>query len=157
MTLTAGVAVLRSLDDRASGMTLKWPNDLMKGNDKLGGILTEASGGLVVVGWGANLYWPDPPIGRGAVFRSDPGPDAATGIARRWVGELLGMLSKAADEWPYQEYRSRCSTIGQEVTWVPDGRGRAVDVTPGGGLLVVTSSGPVTLTSGAVSEVRHYH
>ena len=155
-TLMAGVAALRSLAERASGMTLKWPNDLMKGNHKLGGILTEASDGLVVVGWGANLYWPDPPDGRGAVFPTDPGPDVAKTVACRWADELLGMLSNEAGDWPYDEYRRRCSTIGQEVTWVPDGRGRAVDVTREGALVVVTSRGPVSLTSGAVSEVRHY-
>ena len=156
MTLMAGVAALRSLGDLACGMTLKWPNDLMKGTHKLGGILTEASGGLVVVGWGANLYWPDPPDGRGAVFRTDPGPEAAKTVACRWADELLGMLSNEADDWPYDEYRRRCSTIGQEVTWVPDGKGKAVDVTRKGGLVIATSRGSVTLTSGAVSEVRHY-
>ena len=156
MTLIAGVAALRSLGERAAGVTLKWPNDLMRGNDKLGGILTEASAGLVVVGWGGNLYWPDPPVGRGAVFREDPGPGAAARIANRWAEQLLGLLSNEVEDWPYDEYRRRCSTIGQEITWVPDGRGRAVDVSQAGGLVVATSRGPLTLTSGAVTEVRHY-
>ena len=137
-------------------MTLKWPNDLMRGNDKLGGILTEASDGLVVAGWGANLHWPGSPAGRGAVFSSDPGPASAAVIANRWAEELLALLSSRPHDWPYEEYRRRCSTIGQEVTWVPDGRGRAVDVSREGGLVVATSLGHVTLVSGAVSEVRHH-
>ena len=156
VTLVAGVAALRSLGERATGMTLKWPNDLMRGDDKLGGILTEASGGLVVVGWGANLHWPGPPAGRGAIFPSDPGPAAAAGIASRWTEELLALLSSPPEDWPYGEYRRLCSTIGQEVTWMPDGRGRAVDVSRQGGLVVATSGGHVTLVSGAVSEVRHH-
>ena len=156
MTLMAGVAALRSLGDRADGMTLKWPNDLMMGNDKLGGILTEASGGLVIVGWGANLYWPDPPVGRGSVFRDDPGPRAAVRVARRWTEEMLGLLSREAAEWPRDEYRRSCSTIGEHITWRPDGRGRAADVTPEGGLVVATRGGTVVITSGEVTEVRHH-
>lgn len=154
MTLLAGVAALRSLGEWAGGISLKWPNDLMRGDDKIGGILTEARGGLVVVGWGANLHWSDPPAGMGAVFASDPGPGAAKRIAHRWADELVAPLSSEPGGWPYEEYRSRCSTIGQEITWVPDGRGRAIDVSPEGGLVVATSRGHVTLISGAVSEVR---
>ena len=155
-TLVSGVAALRSLGERAAGMTLKWPNDLMRGDAKLGGILTEASGGLVVVGWGANLHWPDPPVGRGAILANDPGPEAAAGIASRWAEEFLGLVSTEPDDWPHAEYRRLCSTVGQEVTWVPAGRGRAVDVSRDGGLVVATSRGRITLVSGAVSEVRHH-
>lgn len=155
-TLVAGVAAVRALCDRAAGITLKWPNDLMRGEDKLGGILTEASGGLVV-GWGANLHWPDAPVGTGAVYRSDPGPDAALGIACRWAEDLLGLVAGSPEEWPYDDYRRRCSTIGREVTWTPNGRGRAVDISQDGGLVVATPGGRVTLVSGAVSEVRHHN
>ena len=156
VTLVAGVAALRALEERAAGITLKWPNDLMRGSDKLGGILTEASGGLVVVGCGANLHWPDPPTGRGAIYSSDPGPAAADGIADRWTQELLALLSYPPQDWPYDEYRRLCSTIGEEVTWAPDGRGRAVDVSRQGGLVVATSRGYMTLISGEVSEVRRH-
>ena len=155
-TLVAGMAALRSLGEWAAGITLKWPNDLMRGDGKLGGILTETSGGLIVVGWGANLHWPDPPGGKGGIFRRDPGPGAAEEIADRWAEELFDLLSSEPEDWPREEYRRLCSTIGREVTWVPDGRGRAVDVSPEGGLVVVTSRGTVTLVSGAVSEVRPY-
>ena len=156
ITLLAGVAALRSLGDPAAGLTLKWPNDLMRGDDKLGGILTEASGELVVVGWGTNLHWPDPPVGKGAVYRSDPGRDAALGIAGRWAEDLLGLMAGDPDDWPHDDYRRRCSTIGREVTWNPSGRGRAVDISQEGGLVVATPGGRITLVSGAVSEVRHH-
>ena len=156
MTLLAGVAAIRSLGAPGAGLTLKWPNDLMRGDHKLGGILTEASGELVVVGWGANLHWPDPPVGRGAVYTRDPGPDTAVRIASRWAQELLDLLSSGPHDWPYDEYRRLCSTLGREVTWIPDGKGRATDISRDGGLVVVTSRGRVTLVSGAVTEVRHF-
>ena len=159
--LAAGAAALRSLEapgeyagPGAADLSLKWPNDLMRGEDKLGGILAEAFGGLLVVGWGANLYWPDPPPGRGALFDEDPGPGCAPELARRWAERLLEFLSGGPADWPREEYRRRCSTLGQEITWSSGGAGRAVDITGEGGLLVDSPRGLITLTSGAVSEVR---
>ncbi len=155
ITLIAGVAAIRALGEQVCGLTLKWPNDLMRGDRKLGGILTESSGGLAVVGWGANLYWPDPPIGWGAIRSHDPGSEAAAGIADRWATELIRITSGSPEDWPYEEYRRLCSTIGQEITWAPDGVGKAVDVSREGGLVVSASDGDVTtLVSGAVSGVR---
>jgi len=59
LSLVAGVAAVRAL--RALGVTqaaLKWPNDLVAGGAKLGGILVEtrpvASGTLAVIGVGVN-------------------------------------------------------------------------------------------------------
>lgn len=162
VTLAAGAAVVRSLDELAEeggwagagGVMLKWPNDLMKNGSKVGGILTEAAGGLAVVGWGANLYWPDPPAGMAGLFSEDPGSGLAPALARRWADQLLEVLSGEASDWPREEYRRRCSTVGREITWSPDGRGIALDVTPEGGLQVETPRGSITLTSGAVTEVR---
>jgi BirA family biotin operon repressor/biotin-[acetyl-CoA-carboxylase] ligase len=61
LSLAIGVCALRALSSIGSlPVTLKWPNDLMAGPDKLGGILTElraeADGpALVVVGIGLNV------------------------------------------------------------------------------------------------------
>ena len=61
LSLAIGVCALRALSSIGSlPVTLKWPNDLMVGTDKLGGILTElraeADGpALVVVGIGLNV------------------------------------------------------------------------------------------------------
>ena len=148
------MAALRALGDRGRDITLKWPNDLMRGPLKMGGLLTEASGDTVVAGWGANLFWPGAPGGTGALLDSDPGPDAGVEIAERWAGEFLSLLACEPGEWPREEYRRRCSTLGRPVTWVPDGIGTAVDISPDGGLVVETASGRRTLTSAAVTEVR---
>ena len=48
--------------DAASGLQLKWPNDLLLGTAKLAGILLERVDDAVVIGVGANLaYHPDLP------------------------------------------------------------------------------------------------
>src|SRR5690606_26063526 len=60
--LLAGVAAARVI-----GCGLKWPNDLFVSERKVGGILVEATEGVVVVGCGLNLWWPQPPAGFGAL------------------------------------------------------------------------------------------
>lgn len=79
-TLLAGVAVHAAASEQRSGVWLKWPNDLMAGEQKLGGILCELQtrpGGeidSIVVGIGVNFRpprggWPAELEGRaGAVW-----------------------------------------------------------------------------------------
>ena len=154
LTLVAGVAALRALGEAGRRVTLKWPNDLMSGPLKLGGFLAEASGDTVVAGWGANLFWPEAPEATGALFDSDPGPEAGAEIAERWVEEFLALVAGEPGDWPRDEYRRRCSTLGRPVTWVPAGMGTAIDISPDGGLVVETGTGRRTLISAAVSELR---
>lgn len=57
LALTAGVALIRAVEAAApaTGLMLKWPNDLLLGPGKLGGILLERAGDRVVAGFGVNL------------------------------------------------------------------------------------------------------
>lgn len=61
LSLVAGVAVAEALDDLGlGGIGLKWPNDLVAGGRKLGGILVELGGDAMgpchaVIGIGLNL------------------------------------------------------------------------------------------------------
>jgi BirA family biotin operon repressor/biotin-[acetyl-CoA-carboxylase] ligase len=57
LALAAGLALIEAADIAAPGraLMLKWPNDLMMGGAKLGGILLERSGDRVVAGFGVNL------------------------------------------------------------------------------------------------------
>jgi biotin-(acetyl-CoA carboxylase) ligase len=147
-SLMAGVAAGRAI----GGLALKWPNDLMTAGGKAGGILVERSSGVVVVGMGLNLWWPDPPDGVSALRDSDPGEDAHAPIAGLWAAELLALVSEPG--WPLDEYRSLCETVGREITWEPDGKGTAVDVDPGGGLVVEMAGRREVIASGTVSHVR---
>jgi BirA family transcriptional regulator, biotin operon repressor / biotin---[acetyl-CoA-carboxylase] ligase len=64
LSLAAGVATLRALaTHRVPGLSLKWPNDVLRDGGKLGGILVElrlGAGGpaYVVVGVGLNVRMP---------------------------------------------------------------------------------------------------
>ena len=57
LSLVAGVALIRAVEVAApaTGLMLKWPNDLLLGSGKLAGILLERNGDRVVAGFGANL------------------------------------------------------------------------------------------------------
>jgi BirA family biotin operon repressor/biotin-[acetyl-CoA-carboxylase] ligase len=70
LSLAIGVAVIRALDRAGvNGVGLKWPNDLLWQDRKLGGILLEVTGEAhggcaVIVGLGVNRYIP-PAVGNG--------------------------------------------------------------------------------------------
>lgn len=57
LSLVAGLALIESLETAAPStpVSLKWPNDLLRGKGKLAGILLERAGDRVVAGFGVNL------------------------------------------------------------------------------------------------------
>lgn len=151
ITLVAGLA---ALDVFGSSVSLKWPNDLVRGDAKAGGILTEHDSGLVVTGLGVNLFWPDPPADVIALHADDPGPDLGRELAAAWARRVLDRVEPGPEAWGRDEYRARCVTLGRTISWDPDGAGVARDIAEDGRLVVDTAAGPVTIDSGAVRLVR---
>lgn len=150
LSLTAGLAARD-----VSGFDLKWPNDLMVGGRKTGGLLAESGEDLVVVGLGINLWWPDAPSDFGALYGDDPGPETGVELAGRWADALLSRVDRGPDDWGIEEYRVACTTIGRHIRWEPGGEGVAVDVADDGRLVVETSGGRrIELASGEVREIR---
>jgi BirA family biotin operon repressor/biotin-[acetyl-CoA-carboxylase] ligase len=147
-SLMAGVAAVMA----SSADGLKWPNDLLKGETKVGGILTERRDGTTVIGLGLNLWWPGAPPNARAIFSADPGGDAHAEIAALWGAELMQMLE--GPSWPLDRYRSLCSTLGQWITWEPDGTGLAIDIDPSGGLIVDVEGRRQSILAGEVRHVR---
>ena len=148
MSLLAGVAAVRSV----TGTGLKWPNDLLMQGAKVGGILVERSDDVTVIGLGLNLWWPSAPDGVGAVFPDDPGETSHLEVGARWGAEVMLLLGDTG--WPVADYRAVCVTLGNDITWEPAGRGKAVDVDEDGALIVETEGGRETLHSGAIRHVR---
>jgi len=151
-SLIALVAGLAAAEVVGASCRLKWPNDLLIGSSKVGGILTETSGDIVVAGCGLNLYWPAPPPGITAIYRDDPGHECHLELARHWADSFLQRLSRGPRGWGIDEYRRRSATIGRSISWDPQGEGKALDVADDGALVVATAMGEVRLTAG---EVRH--
>jgi BirA family biotin operon repressor/biotin-[acetyl-CoA-carboxylase] ligase len=166
--LACGLAAADAcLDAAGFAPGLKWPNDLVVGGAKLGGILTElvpdADGGppAVVAGLGLNLTWP--------VEDADPNPAivAADAVAGRTVGRervleafLVRLQQHYRSETPLlADYRRRCVTIGEDVRVELPGdavvEGQAVDIAPDGRLAVLEHRGELRLiAAGDVVHVR---
>lgn len=105
LALVAGVSVHRALMQVAPGLAdlaLKWPNDLLVGEAKLGGILLERQRDTVVVGIGVNLAdAPDVP-GRKTVSLAGLGVPVsrdtfASALAACWAEDLTAWH---AGGWP---------------------------------------------------------
>lgn len=153
--LVAGLEARRVLAGATGVETgLKWPNDLMTAAGKVGGILVEASGDLVVIGVGVNLWWPEPPPGAASLLEDDPGGALAPRLAAELARRVVATLEGPPAAWGRDAYKAGCVTLGSEVSWEPAGRGTAVDVAADGGLVVDTGTGTVTLRSGEVHTVR---
>lgn len=55
ISLMAGFMLSEALSSIGAKIRIKWPNDLLQSNRKVGGILIEERNGLVVLGFGLNL------------------------------------------------------------------------------------------------------
>ena len=93
LALVAAVALHEAASAYASGITVKWPNDLVVGAAKLAGILLEREGAAVVAGFGVNLAaHPDladrPATSLAALAGASPEP-----------AEFLNRLAEAFGQW----------------------------------------------------------
>jgi BirA family transcriptional regulator, biotin operon repressor / biotin---[acetyl-CoA-carboxylase] ligase len=155
LSLAVGVALVRALEAEGfHGVALKWPNDLVYANRKLGGILIELSGdalgpSLAVIGVGLNIRLP-------ASARRDISQAVTdlTSIARnrdvdrnlllaRIAAELTKLLDRYAREGfaPFMaEWQRRHALHRKPVRVVlPDGssaRGEVVGVDADGALVL---------------------
>jgi BirA family biotin operon repressor/biotin-[acetyl-CoA-carboxylase] ligase len=178
LSTAVGIGACESLRRLTNlSVLLKWPNDLMVEDRKLGGILMEsrsaADGRVVAVaGMGLNVSWepgemPDEIAERGTSIatemrRSRLGDAPAreqllgallTGIERRFDqllrGDVFDIVTTA---------ESLSALVGREVVVrLPGGEdvsGMVTGLAQDGGLEVVTSAGQRVLTAGEVETVR---
>lgn len=99
--LAVGCACCRALDDLGADVRLRWPNDLMRGNDKLGGILVETRSGqatleAVVAGVGINVR-NEPPVDEAANL-SDVSPTPSPSDLLEALLERLSGMEQALRE-----------------------------------------------------------
>jgi BirA family biotin operon repressor/biotin-[acetyl-CoA-carboxylase] ligase len=161
LTLAVGVVVRRALAATTGlDVALKWPNDLVWDERKLGGILvelaTEAQGGShVVVGLGLNVTMPSELL-RGLSDWPRGAVDLASALGRAppravLVGALVDGLAELFDEYPRsgfaayrEEWRAGDYLRGRSVR-LDDARGAvlgtAVGIDADGALLIETAPG----------------
>ena len=182
LPLLAGVAATASVRAVAAvDATLKWPNDMLVGEKKLGGILAEQAGAAVVIGIGINVWQAQadlPPdtaatslaVAAGAAGAA-PVESGSPGLRERLLAGVLDELGRWYLAWRDQdspgdadacglrrEYARRCATLGREVTVTMPATepvtGTATGVDGAGRLEVRTAGGLVAVTAGDVLHVR---
>lgn len=173
LTLAIGLAARDAVTDcGARGILLKWPNDLVCGDGKLGGILTELraeAGGpaWVVCGIGLNC-WIDPDAlqtlrASGAM----PADLLAAGLSvgrNRLAARIVVRTAQAVDRFMQQgfapfadEWRDLDALRGQEVcvsSAAGELLGTAAGIDASGALLIETPAGLHTVVAGDVSVRR---
>ncbi len=172
LPILVGIAAAGALDRYAfPGPAIKWPNDLLLGGRKLGGILCEATWdaagpAFVVVGIGINVtHFPDdfPPELRETATslraasdgRHPPPRTFVAGDVARAVLRQLADPPVALDEPRLAELAARDALRGREVrvTGPEELVGTAEGISAAGALLVRTAEGVRAVTSGSVRPV----
>jgi BirA family biotin operon repressor/biotin-[acetyl-CoA-carboxylase] ligase len=167
LPFVCGVAVAEAV--RAVGgldADLKWPNDVLVGGRKLGGILVERVESAVVLGIGVNVSLRDSELpvpgatsvalAGGVADREMLGKEVLRALARRYA---TWSDADGAPEAILPAYREICATIGRVVTvHLPGGEqvsGRVAAVDDGGRLVLVRPDGAQSAVSaGDVVHVR---
>ena len=174
LTLALGIGVADVLSEiGVAGVRLKWPNDLLVGSAKLGGILTETiirgdSDVMVIVGIGLNIK-------RSPDLNKDK--DAAWALSATCLGEVMSeppsmeRLSELVIESLISECRAFAASgfadyaeqfpvydwlAGKTVVVdTPDGtvEGTAAGIADDGALLVDTESGRREIHAGTIKRV----
>lgn len=170
LSLAIGVGVLRALRQvEVTGVTLKWPNDLLLGDKKLGGILielrAESDGPVcVVVGIGLNVDLSaglKAEIARTGLLAADLREVGFAGsrntLAAALIDHCLGSLAAFAAEGLKAflvDYRAADALLGKAVS-VSGPQGEVVGIARGvdvhGALLLETPDGVRRFMSGEVT------
>ena len=123
LSLAAGVAAAEAC---GPDVRLKWPNDLLLDDRKLGGILVEATPYKAICGIGVNLTW---------------APEGAA-MLERPRDEVLGRLEEQIERWTeapgelvLRRWRELSATLGRRVR-IDGTEGMAEDLGPNGELIV---------------------
>ena len=158
VSLAAGAAMAEAVSEIAGvEIRCKWPNDLLMGTEKVGGILGEASisaSGIdhVVVGIGANLEAPDGIPGAGAIGPVDA-EALLTAFLVRFRGLLDGPPRDVGERW-----RAISDTLGRRVHATTTRgeviRGIAADIDDDGALLLDTDVDRVRVAFGEIEHVE---
>lgn len=170
LSLAVGVLLAETLDQLGIGnIALKWPNDLLCADKKLGGILIEVGGDLtgecvVVIGVGLNVFM-SAVLADGDQRISQPWTDLKqqgfSGSRNQLCGAILSVLLPALKNFSevgfaaYRErWESRCAFLSSPITiLLPTGGcdGILLGVDYQGGLRVLTANGETTFSGGEIS------
>ncbi len=173
LPLIGGLATAAALrTDAGVEATLKWPNDVLVGGHKVGGILVarveppgDAPAAVIGIGVNVTQRADELPVSTATSLVLESARTTSRSIlARSILRALEGVYGRwassggAADPELHHAYTESCSTVGRDVTvTLPDGiqhRGRATGVDGEGQLVVETGSGRRAFAAGDVVHLR---
>jgi BirA family biotin operon repressor/biotin-[acetyl-CoA-carboxylase] ligase len=176
LPLLVGLAVAEALDPfvRPAAVALKWPNDLLSGGRKLGGILCEGAWererpSFLVAGIGLNLLhspgdFPEELRDAATSVRiaagwSPPRLEVAGAVVRRVLEVARGPLELTTERLAAlaarDALRGREIAVTEPTTGEPLAEGTALGVSPEGALLLRTRAGAIRpVHSGTARPIR---
>ena len=133
-------------------LKLKWPNDIVLNENKVGGILVEEKNDLICIGLGINYFWKNPNLpGAGSLYEEKQDDQKIFQDAEEWGSTILNYIKN--EDFSLEKYTSKLTTLGKLVEY-PEGRGWAKDINDDGSLMIETPSGELlNLTSPLISEI----
>jgi BirA family biotin operon repressor/biotin-[acetyl-CoA-carboxylase] ligase len=177
VALAARDSIAEALGNKGLSLALKWPNDLMIGQRKWGGVLAEIAGSTespeVLFGIGLNLDIEETTLRKQAGI-----PEDATSILAEFghspspalaLESILSTLDRLLEEDQSEGGRERTrlrvaevlDTIGRQIHWKGPadrtGTGEATGISPEGALIVERTSGSPgeeQLRSAEITHVR---
>ncbi|MBW2277223.1 MAG: biotin--[acetyl-CoA-carboxylase] ligase [Deltaproteobacteria bacterium] len=160
LPLAAGVAAVDATIDRCEpAPVLKWPNDLLLNDRKVGGILCEVTDprgrpGLVIVGLGLNLGEFDPPPELDGVAAGLAILDREA-VAGAWITGVESWAERLRDPGQtaglVQAWRERAEPFGRRVS-VGEVTGVTLDLDSEGRLMIERDDGLVVAVVGGIVE-----
>jgi len=158
LSLAAGLALIEAVDVAAPNLPLmlKWPNDLLCGGDKLGGVLLERSGERIVVGFGVNLASAPELVDRKAAsLKGAVAPKAFAPLLAASFARLLALWRSSEPGAIARAWQMRAHQPGALLTvhTGADDRlsGRFDGIEPDGALRLRTDEGIEIVRAGDVS------
>ena len=168
--LLAGIPVVKALRHYGVFANLKWPNDVMFLEKKIGGILSEGvyrrETFYTVIGIGVNTgidleRLPEDVRARATSVKREVAEyvdnDDFLEYMLRHFEDIVSRYRMGTRDLLVKDYRGLCVTIGKDVVvTTPEGtiRGRGYDITPLGALVVMDKDGRKTeIVDGTVEHV----
>jgi len=134
-------------------LQLKWPNDIVFNDSKVGGVLVEEKENKICIGMGINYFWDTPELPNAAsLYEEKIDNETINQDATTWAEHTLDTIQN--NSFDFDEYKSQLTTLGKLIEY-PEGREWARDIAKDGSLVVETISGEmINLTSPLISEVK---
>lgn len=168
ITPLCGLVVAKALNEYFDfNAKIKWPNDVIIGNKKLVGILTEMNCefdkvDFIVVGIGINILnkdFPEEIAGKATscALESDKEIDknVLLSIILKHIEDILLKGNYSFNKENLQEYKDYCATLGRNIIFTRKGEkvsGKATDIDNNGELVVTLEDGTKeTVFSGEVT------